>query len=327
MRKIAIIGAGIAGLTAANRLKDFADITVFEKARGVSGRMSTRYADPYFFDHGAQYFTVKTPEFASFIEPMLSQDIIKRWNANFVEIKDRQIISRKKWDDDFSHYIGCPNMNAMPQFLAKGLDIRLNTRITLVTKVADKWQLFDSNDTLLGEYDWVIYTIPIDQLKELLPTTTDFYSKIKDPKMSACLSLMLGFEGSLNLDFDAALINDDTISWISVNSSKPNRNTSDCLVVHSSNEWADIHIDNDRELSKQQMLSKVKSLIEIENPSHITLHAWRFANIQKQKSEPFFVDNDQQLSACGDWCIQGRVESAFISAFKLAQHIIGVINE
>ena len=218
MIKIAIIGAGIAGLTAANRLKDFADITVFEKARGVSGRMSTRYADPYFFDHGAQYFTVKTPEFASFIEPMLSQDIIKRWNANFVEIKDRQIISRKKWDDDFSHYIGCPNMNAMPQFLAKGLDIRLNTRITLVTKVADKWQLFDSNDTLLGEYDWVVYAIPVDQLKELLPTTTDFYSKIKDTKMSACLSLMLGFEGSLNLDFDAALINDDTISWISVNS-------------------------------------------------------------------------------------------------------------
>jgi predicted NAD/FAD-dependent oxidoreductase len=75
------------------------------------------------------------------------------------------------------------------------------------------------------------------------------------------------------------------------------------------------------------MLSKVKSLIEIENPSHITLHAWRFANIQKQKSELFFVDNDQQLSACGDWCIQGRVESAFISAFKLAQHIIGAINE
>ena len=279
------------------------------------------------FDHGTQYFTVKTAEFANFIEPMLSEGVIKPWNANFVEIKDRQIISRKKWDDDFNHYVGCPNMNAMPQFLDKGLDIKLNTHIALVTKVADKWHLFDNNNALLGEYDWVVYAIPADQLKELLPTTTDFYNKIKDTKMSACLSLMLGFEGSLNLDFDAPLIHDDTISWICVNSSKPNRNTPDCLVAHSRNEWADIHIDKDRELSKQHMLSKVKSLIAIEKPTHATLHAWRFANIQKQNSELFFVDNNQQISACGDWCIQGRVESAFISALKLSQHIIGAINE
>ena len=66
MVKIAIIGSGLAGISTALLLKDQADITLFEKARGVSGRMSTRIADPYLFDHGAQYFTVRTDAFRSF---------------------------------------------------------------------------------------------------------------------------------------------------------------------------------------------------------------------------------------------------------------------
>ncbi len=48
MTNIAIIGAGLSGLTAANILKDYSNITLFEKSRGVSGRMSTRRAEPFF---------------------------------------------------------------------------------------------------------------------------------------------------------------------------------------------------------------------------------------------------------------------------------------
>ena len=50
MIKIAIIGDGLSGLSVAHLLKDHSEITIFEKARGVSGRMSTREAKPYFFD-------------------------------------------------------------------------------------------------------------------------------------------------------------------------------------------------------------------------------------------------------------------------------------
>jgi renalase len=66
MTNIAIIEAGLSGLTAANILKDYADITIFEKSRGVSGRMSTRHAYPYSFDHGAQFLK---------LEPMNSESL------------------------------------------------------------------------------------------------------------------------------------------------------------------------------------------------------------------------------------------------------------
>ena len=63
MTKIAIIRAGPSGLSTPCLLKDQIEITFFETASGVGRRMSTRYVEPYFFDHGAQYFTVRTQAF------------------------------------------------------------------------------------------------------------------------------------------------------------------------------------------------------------------------------------------------------------------------
>ena len=65
--RIAVIGAGISGIYVAKELSKFAQVTVFEKSRGFGGRMSTRTRDDFEFDHGAQYFTVKSNEFNDFL--------------------------------------------------------------------------------------------------------------------------------------------------------------------------------------------------------------------------------------------------------------------
>ena len=321
MKYIAIIGAGLAGLTAANILKNHANITVFEKARGVSGRMTTRYANPYFFDHGAQYFTVKTQEFSDFIKPMIELDIIKPWNAKFAEMKNGEIVKQTTWNDEYKHFVGSPRMNAIAQHLAKDLNVCINTRVGAVAKLNDMWQLTDENDNHLGNFNWVIFAIPVDQLQELLPKNVEFYQNIQDTKMDACLSLMLGFDDSFDIPFDTAIIHDDIISWISVNSSKPNRNTPTCLLIHSTNDWANTHIDDNREVSKQQILDRANALLKLPKVDYSALHAWRYANIGKQDSPEFFIDTFQKISACGDWCIKGRVESAFTSAYELANQI------
>ena len=129
MTKIAIIGAGLSGLSAAHLLKDYAAITLFEKARGVSGRISTRRAAPYCFDHGAQYFTARTKPFLDFIQPLLDPGIIERWNARYVKFNSNQMIQRRNWRDEAPRYVGVPRMNHVAKFLAKGLNIHINTRI------------------------------------------------------------------------------------------------------------------------------------------------------------------------------------------------------
>ncbi|MDN9002551.1 NAD(P)/FAD-dependent oxidoreductase [Francisella tularensis] len=141
--------------------------------------------------------------------------------------------------------------------------------------------------------------------------------------MDGCFSLMLGYDKSINLGFDAALVHDDIISWISLNSSKPERNTPSCLVIHSSNQWADNHINDNREEILEIIFERAKKIlnIDLDNPQYKTLHTWRYANIQKQNTPNYFIDINQKIAACGDWYIKGRVESAFTSVFKLANQI------
>ena len=96
MVNIAIIGAGLSGLTAANILNEHAKVTVFDKARGPSGRLATRRAEPYNFDHGCQFFSAKSNTFKELLAPMLRHGVIKCWNANFVEIENRQVTKSRQ---------------------------------------------------------------------------------------------------------------------------------------------------------------------------------------------------------------------------------------
>ena len=73
--RIAIVGAGVAGLACARALADAGlHVQIFEKSRGVSGRMSTRRGELGQCDHGAQYFTARDPAFrAQELEYVLRQ--------------------------------------------------------------------------------------------------------------------------------------------------------------------------------------------------------------------------------------------------------------
>ena len=68
--RVAVIGAGISGLISARTLHELGlDVTVFEKSPGLGGRTATRRADPgQSFDHGAQYFTARDPQFIRHVE-------------------------------------------------------------------------------------------------------------------------------------------------------------------------------------------------------------------------------------------------------------------
>ncbi len=156
MLNIAIIGAGISGLTAANILKNDAKVTVFEKSRGVGGRMATRRAEPFCFDHGAQFFKARTEAFQSFIKPMLDQGIIQIWNARFAEFKQNKLINKITLDNEY-HYVGVPGMNAIAKYLARDIDVRVRTKIIAIQNHG-KWHLINELGECVGIFDWVIST-------------------------------------------------------------------------------------------------------------------------------------------------------------------------
>ena len=155
MTKVAIIGAGLSGLSTAHLLKDYAKVFLFEKARGVSGRMSTRRAETYFFDHGAQYFTARTQPFKDFLLPLLNSGVIKRWNPRYVIYDDIEIIEQKNWANDEPRYVGVPGMNAVTQSLADSLNVNINTKISSIQR-KNKWELKDETGRCYDGFDWII---------------------------------------------------------------------------------------------------------------------------------------------------------------------------
>lgn len=323
MTRIAVIGAGFSGLSIAHLLKDYADITVFEKARGVSGRMSTRRADPYFFNHGAQYFSVSTKLFQNFLQPLLDQGIIEPWNAHHVEFKDKVFVRKLNLSDKEPRYVGVPTMNQVAKFLANKLHIHINTRIVSLSHHGT-WQLTDEQNQQYSGFDWVICTAPAPQASELLPESFKYHTDIKAVKMLGCFAVMLGFEQSIPIEFETAHVTDSDVSWIAVNGYKTKRSDPFTLLVHSSEEYAEAHIDHDREKVMQHLIAEASGIIgsDVSTAAYQTIHRWRYANNAEKKQQiSIYLDRDHKLAACGDWCLGGRVEDAFTSAYELAQNM------
>ncbi|MFT6557053.1 NAD(P)/FAD-dependent oxidoreductase [Sneathiella sp.] len=324
MTDIAIIGAGLSGLTAANMLKDHFSITLFDKSKGVGGRLATRRSKPYNFDHGAQFFSPKTDDFKAFIAPMIKAGVIKPWRARFAEIDGRKVTQQWQWDAQKPHYVGAPGMNAIGKYLAKDLRVKLNTTVISIKQTGKKWHLEDEYGKALGAFDWVISTIPPKQAAQLVPANAPVQQILESTSMSGCFSVMLGFETPLPLAFDAAVVVNENISWISANQTKPDRGNSYSLLIHSTNKWADAHLDDDREDVLKYLCQHTGEIIghDLRKAVHKSIHGWRFANIEKQSGPTHFADTQRKIALCGDYFIQGRMEAAFTSGAQVARTIL-----
>ena len=328
MARIAIIGSGMTGLSVARHLESEAVVKIFDKSRGVGGRISTRRAGDYHFDHGAQFFIARTKSFQKFIQPMIGMGMIKRWDARFCEFDGPNKMRTSEWDAYHPHYVGAPSMSVIGQYLSKDLDIALNTKVVRVEK-NKKWLLFDEDDNELGEFDWVISTMPPAQAIEVLPKRFAHKDCLSQIKMLGCYSLMLGFDRAVDLGFDAALVKNADISWISVNSAKPDRSGPTTLLVHSTNLWAEQFMDLADGYVKRRLKTATSKVTGFDAYSacHTGLMRWRFANIGKQSGPMSFIDHKNKLVACGDWCIQGRIEAAYCSGIYTAQSILERLKE
>ncbi len=297
------------------------DVSVFEKSRGVGGRMATRRAGAFEFDHGAQFFTARTSAFRSYLQPLIDSGAIADWQAVFVEMRPGNIAANRRWGEDYPHYVGVPGMSAVGKALASGLNVCLNTTVGSLTRHGELWRLSDDDGALLGEFDWVVVTAPAAQSANLLAPTV--LAASTRTEMHACFALLLGFDEPLNLPWQAALVRDADISWISVNSSKPGRSAATSLVVHSTNAWANAHIEDDTETVRQHLCGVVNAVagVDAAGAAHSSVHRWRYANVDRQRGDSFAINPQQKLAVCGDWFVRGRVEAAFSSANALVEHL------
>lgn len=321
MTRVAVIGAGLSGLVVARGLAGRCDVTVFEKSRGVGGRIATRYQEKWRFDHGAQFFTARTSAFRTFLQPLIDDGVVAPWNARFAEIEHDTVRSHRSWDADYPHYVAVPAMNALGQCLAAGLDVQLNTRVTAISESDGRWTLA-AESGVLGPFDWLVVAVPAPQAATLMPADSPLLMHARAARMLPCFALMLGTHEAVDPGWDCALVKTAPLSWISVNSSKPGRDDATSIVAHSSNAWAARHLDDDPASVRRVLADATAATLGtgLDRFEHVALQRWRYANIDRQpvKSQ---VDVRRRLAACGDWFVRGRVEGAYISAMRLLDEL------
>lgn len=332
--KIAIIGAGLSGLTLAYHSDAGADIYIFEKARGVGGRMATRYADPYEFDHGAQYFRCDHPDFQSFLDKMSTNKVVTQWDTDFYS---RQGQDYTPFITDKPAYIATDKMNALCKYLYADVkdrvSLKLSCHIQKITPTVDptgfrKWTLTDHHGQDFGPFDYIVATMPAPQMQTLYapyltPSDCDQFDQVK---MQGCFSLMIGDADLKTVPGLPARISDSPIGWMAYNHKKPHRDTAQhaapALIIQSTNEWAENHLEEDKNWVTTTLLKAASDILktDLSTSDHIALHRWRYASVATPLGHAFWINEDLGLAACGDWCLGGKIEKAFLSGLKLAEH-------
>jgi renalase len=312
--KIAVIGAGLAGISFAKNLTGFADITLFEKSRGTGGRMSLRRRKPFSFDHGAQFFTARSEPFQAESSNALNAKAIVEWSPKIMNLKLGEKPFKREWFEP--HYCGAQGMNSLAKHMAANLNIVLETQIKQLESRAGAWFLIDEDGESMGPFNWVVSAVPAPQAVNLLPGSFVKKNKVGEGMFSGCFAMMLGFEQPVSLTFQAAVLTDPVLSWLST------RDNSSFL-IHSRNDWATDHIDADLKWVESTMYEAVMALLPSvdSQPIHRDLHRWRYAKCEQALGQDYFLECDDQVAAIGDWCRGARVEDAFISGYELAQKL------
>ncbi len=318
---IAVIGAGIAGLSCATILQNAGhSVELFDKGRGIGGRLSTRRNDLWQCDHGAQYFTARHPDFILQTEQWIEAGVVAIWDPVLRVYQDGQ------WSIPqgiLKRFVGIPGMSAPARAMAQSLSVQTSTTIQSMSHTDEGWRLTSTEHGLLpSHYSKIVFAIPPIQVAAILETHSKKISAVTDSiVMQPCWTVMMQFDAQIEMPFNGAFINTGPLSWVARNSSKPSRKGQESWVMHASPAWTQVHLEHKPEEIAPLLVEAFQALGGPQ-PSTWSAHRWRYASSDASIAIGSVWDADTGIGICGDWLNGGRVEGAWLSGQALA-HVIG----
>ncbi|MEX1218044.1 MAG: FAD-dependent oxidoreductase [Acidimicrobiales bacterium] len=322
--RVAVIGAGMAGLIVATRLAGSADLVVLDKGRGVGGRLATRRIGDATFDHGAQFITTHSLEFAEIINGLVKKGVVADWFHGQVGPNGA------KSSDGHVRYRGVVSMNAIAKTLASGLDIRTSSQITSIEQNGSGWKLQLSDETSLTA-DAVVSTAPVPQAlalleagkTELSPADTIALGTIE---YEPCIAVMAVLDGPSGIAAPGAIApSEGPIDWIADNQMKGISPVS-AVTIHASADFSRAAWDLADDAIADKLLTAA-GLIDRSVKGSVQLQRWRYAR-------PSVIHPDRCLVAehlpplvfAGDAFGGAKVEGAALSGIAASDAVHELLN-
>ncbi|OIN92758.1 MAG: amine oxidase [Comamonadaceae bacterium CG1_02_60_18] len=330
----------MAGIVCARTLQRAGhQVTVFEKSRGLGGRMATRDSAFGSFDHGAQYFTVRDARFLQVLQT--TPQLCKRWSANSIQVLDEHgLVAAAGLPTHEAHWVAAPTMKSLVAGWAQPLlaadQVQLRNRVTLIERDAlnvHQWQLHteagDGGQQVFSGFDRVLLAIPSAQAQTLLQNsklTANWCQRLDAVQVAPCWTLMLAFPQAvqpglttLGPQWNAARSTHHRIAWLARESSKPGRSTVERWTVQASAAWSQEHLHDDEARVQAKLIKAFTEVTGIRaEPAHVDSQRWLYAKTLVPLGQSHLWDARTGLGVCGDWCLGHRVEDAFVSGLELA---------
>lgn len=330
-----VVGAGIAGLMAARTLQSQGvRVTVVDKGRGVGGRLATRWAEvgkdeKGYFDHGAQFFTVREARFQSFVDEWLSAGIVREWSRGFAQ---QDGIANA---DGHPRYCGVAGMNSIARYLMKGIDVRTNTKVERVRHQGNQWCIeLESGEMLIA--DALMMTPPAEQSLALLDTKPDAGAVTLSNEARAaleritydpCVAVLAVLDSPARLPEPGALqLQGEPITWIGDNHRKGISPDAYTITIHAGPEFTREYWDAEHEVIARKLLHAAGEWLR--SPVQLwQVHRWRYSQPRILHPEAcLFVNGDAPLAFAGDGFGAPRVEGAAMSGLAAAEKILEMKN-
>ncbi|MEM7616338.1 MAG: FAD-dependent oxidoreductase, partial [Pseudomonadota bacterium] len=279
---------------------------VFEKSRGLGGRLATRRTEAGGIDHGAQYITARGSGFSDLLARLSASGHAATW-----EPQGRT--AEHPWT------VGTPGMSSLVRPLAEGVDIRQPRRVTGVQPQGSGWMLEIEGHASEGPFDLVISTIPSPQAAELLSCLPGIEA-LERVTVHPCWAALLTLAEPLDTQVDMLRPEDGILAWAARNSSKPGRATGpDTWALHATPAWSTDHLEGTPEDALTALSAAFADLVGPINVAQATAHRWRYAMTETPLGAPYLSLAQGNVLVGGDWALGMRVEAAYDSGKSLAE--------
>lgn len=305
-----IIGAGISGLVLARSLSAAgASVVVLEKSRGTGGRMATKRVGDATFDQGAQFFTVREPEFAELADDWCERGLAKNWLGS-----------------THRRLVGAPSMTAVPKALAEGLEILREHKITEARRHAcGCWEL-DVEEHGIIRAERLLFTCPVPQALAVLKlgdvalpvgVATELAALAYHP----CLALLVVLAGPSAVPAEGVALSDGPVRWLADNVKKGVAQTAPAAVtIHASAAFSEANYGRPEAEVAALLLPVVERLLGAPVVS-TTLHRWKFSEPKTTHAERAVWLPELGLGFAGDAFGGPKVEGAVLSGLALAEKV------
>ncbi len=249
MRTAIVIGAGLAGLSAARTLTGLGwSVTVLEQAQTLGGRATTIGPAGERLDLGAQFFSISQPRLTSLLEAWLDRGVAVPWCPGV------PLLGQPGGEDGRPRY-RCPGgISALATALADNQSVLTGATVTRCVAAAKRWAVYGVVQGAVQQWqaDALVMTPPVPVALELLkagtqerPLTPALAERLGAVRYTSCVSLVLEYPSATSCAVPGPgimRVQDDGPFYILASQrAKGLRLAGETVVLHTRGPWADAH--------------------------------------------------------------------------------------